>query len=348
MLAIGMDVHQRSSTICIVGPTGRIVKRETIKGHPRLIVERLKRIGEPFEVCYEASSGYGWLFDQIQPLAARVVVAHPGHLRLIFRSKHKHDRADAEKLAKLLYLNEVPPVHVPTSDVRAWRGLIEHRHRCVAARTRAKNGLRALLRMHGIQTPRGIRLWTTTGLAWVEELEFSDAVLALQRDQFVDDVRYHTRKIKRVEKALAQVAESKPGVVILRTIPGVGIRTAEAFLAYVDDATRFGRNKSIGRYFGLVPSQDASAGINRMGRITKEGPATVRKVLTEAAWQGVRRSPTIRAYYERMKHERDDRNKKALIATAHYLTRVMLAMLKTGETWREEEIPVPAPKSTAA
>ena len=37
-----------------------------------------------------------------------------------------------------------------------------------------------------------------------------------------------------------------------------------------------------------------------------------------------------------MKHGRDDRNKKALIATAHYLARIMLAMLKTGETWREQ------------
>lgn len=61
----------------------------------------------------------------------------------------------------------------------------------------------------------------------------------------------------------------------------------------------------------------------------------MRKLLTEAAWQGVLRSPTIRAFHERMKHGRDDRNKKALIATAHYLARVMLAMLKTGESWRE-------------
>jgi len=43
-------------------------------------------------------------------MARRVAVAHPGHLRLIFRSKRKSDRVDAEKLAKLLFLDEVPPV----------------------------------------------------------------------------------------------------------------------------------------------------------------------------------------------------------------------------------------------
>ena len=34
----------------------------------------------------------------------RVLVAHPGQLRLIYRSKNKNDRKDAERLAKLLYL----------------------------------------------------------------------------------------------------------------------------------------------------------------------------------------------------------------------------------------------------
>lgn len=342
MYSIGLDVHQRSTAMCILGPTGRVVKRESVKGHPRRVIERMRRLDYPFRVCYEATCSYGWLYDQLVAIADRVVVAHPGHLRLIFRSQHKHDRADAEKLAKLLYLDEVPAVHVPTADTRAWRGLIEHRHRCVAARTRAKNALRALLRTHGIEVPRGMGLWTGLGMAWLEAVVFPDGVTTLRRDQFVDDVRHHTRKIKRVEKALAPIADRRPGIALLRTIPGVGIRTAEAFLAYVDDPSRFGRSKSIGRYFGLVPRQDASAGVNRMGRITKEGPGTVRKVLTEAAWQGVRRSPTIRAYYDRMKHERDDRNKKALIATAHYLARVMLAMLQTGEVWREQEQPTPA------
>lgn len=40
-----------------------------------------------------------------------------GQLRLIFRSKRKNDRVDARKLAKLLYLDEVPLVHVPNEDI---------------------------------------------------------------------------------------------------------------------------------------------------------------------------------------------------------------------------------------
>ncbi len=107
-----------------------------------------------------------------------------------------------------------------------------------------------------------------------------------------------------------------------------------AVVAYIDDAKRFGRNKSIGSYFGLVPSQDASGGVNRLGHITRQGPATVRKLVVEATWQAVRLCPVIANYFERVQRGSDDRKKIALVATGHYLLRVMLSMLRNGEVWR--------------
>ena len=68
----------------------------------------LEALPDRFEVCYEASCGYGHYHDLLKPIAARVTVAHPGRLRPIFRSKDKIDRKDAERLAKLLYLGEAP------------------------------------------------------------------------------------------------------------------------------------------------------------------------------------------------------------------------------------------------
>ncbi len=97
------------------------------------------------------------------------------------------------------------------------------------------------------------------------------------------------------------------------------------------------RIKGAGRYFGLVPCQDASARNNRLGHITREGPAIVRWMLTEAAWQGVRRSPAIRVFYERVRREDSERRNIALVATAHFLLRAMMAMLRTGEVWRLQE-----------
>ena len=331
MLKIGLDVHERNSALCVLGDKGQIVERIAVRGHPRRVIERLRRIQEPFEICYEASCNYGWLYDQLKLQAARVVVAHPGRLRLIFRSRRKNDRIDAERLAKLLYLDEVPAIHVPSIDVRSWRQLIMHRRRMVSNRTRCKNAIRAVLRTHGISSPKG--LWTKAGLVWLEAVELPTRIAELQRDQLIDDLLHSGRNISRVEERLDEIAATHPGVTLLMTIPGVGPRTAEAFVAHVDEPTRFAP-KSIGTYFGLVPSQDASGDRNRLGRITKTGPSIVRGLLTEAAWQGVRRSPTIRAVFERIQRGDADRKKKAIVATAHYLSRVMLGMLRSGEAWR--------------
>ena len=265
-------------------------------------------------------------------MAARVIVAHPGQLRLIFRSKRKHDRVDAEKLAKLLYLGEVPPVWVPSLKVRSWRTMIEHRQRLLGERTRAKNQIRALLRSQGIVAPR--RLWTKRGLAWLTQVSLETPFMTLQRNILVERIASLNEMLRRVEEALACEANRHPGIRLFRDIPGVGPRTAEAVLAYMDNPSRFSRNKAIGCYFGLVPCLDSSAGKDRFGHITRQGPATVRKLLTEAAWQGIRHSSVIRRYYERIMKGDPDRKKIAIVATAHYLARVMHAMLSTGETWR--------------
>ena len=69
----------------------------------------------------------------------------------------------------------------------------------------------------------------------------------------------------------------------------------------------------------------------------------VRQLLAEATWQALRRSPRVRAYFERVRRDDPQRKKIALVATAHYLVRVMLALLKTGTTWEEAVGPADEP-----
>jgi transposase len=104
----------------------------------------------------------------------------------------------------------------------------------------------------------------------------------------------------------------------------------------VDDPHRFGHAKAVSRYFGLVPCQDHSGDRNRLGHITREGAPVVRQLVAEAAWQAQRRSPTVRAYFEWVQRGDPQRKKIALVATAHYLVRVMWAMLKCGTVWEEK------------
>jgi transposase len=333
MLHVGLDIHTTRITICALDDRGQVVHRSQVRGIEEVLAA-LKGLPDRFEVCYEASCGYGHYHDLLRPLADRVVVAHPGQLRLIFRSKNKNDRNDAERLAKLLYLGETPTVHVPSPEVRAWRELINCRGQVVAKRTRAKNSVRSLLRSAGVTAPKKPGLWTKKGLAWLRRLELPTPSQQLRRDLLLEEIEALTGQVRRIEQELNRQARNSPAVARLRTIPGVGARTAEAVAAFIDDPHRFGNAKAVGRYFGLVPCQDQSGDRNRLGHITREGPPVVRQLLAEAAWQAIRRSARVRAFFERVRRDDPQRQKIALVATAHYLVRVMWAMMRHGTTWQ--------------
>jgi transposase len=335
MFTVGIDVHSKRSNLCVLDDHGKIVREQVVNGSPRRLVEHLRTLPAPFKVCYEASTSSGWLFDQLRSCAASVSVAHPGLLRLIFRSKKKNDRIDAAKLAKLEFLGEVPGAYTPSAQVRSWRAMIVHRHSLVHSRTAVKNNIRVLLRSQAVEPPRGMGLWTKKGLAWLRTVCFLTRADDLRRDLLLIELDQADQMVKKITAELDRIAADHPGVALFRTIPGIGPRTAESFIAYVDNPQRFRTSKCIGAYLGLVPSQDQSGSKNRLGRITKQGPPVVRSMLVEAAWRGIRCSASLKAYFDRITREDPDRRRIALIATAHHLARVMLSMLKSGTPWEE-------------
>jgi len=335
MYCIGIDVHQRMSNVCVLDKRGCRVKEARVKSAE--LPAYIDRLPGPRRICFEASLGYGVLYDRLAPLAEQVQVAHPGHLRLIFRSKRKNDRVDARKLALLLHLDQVPIVYVPDVDHRAWRKMIEVRERRVRDRTRVKNRLRALLRGLRIDSGayKGSKLWSEAGLTWLRSIELPNVEAELERELLFDDLAHHEKSVAVIERCLAKIAKRHPGVALLQTIPGVGPRTAEAMVAYIADPRRFRRSRQVGSYFGLVPCQDQSSDRNRLGHITRQGPGTVRRLLIEATWQALRhRNAQVTAFFAQVKRDDPERHKKALVATAHYLARCMFAMLRHGEAWR--------------
>jgi transposase len=374
MVFVGLDTHHETSTCCVLDDRGQRLEGRTIKGSwtetARYLQSLQQRDGRPMAICYEASCGYGALHDHLRTFCQQVVVAHPGRVRLIGRSKRKNDRVDAQKLAKLLYLDEVPQVHVPSAQVRSWRELIELRRRQVQTRTRVQSRIRALLRTYNVCIPKRGKpstpevkpavvaseacapfkiLWTNRGHRWLKLLAWPTPAVALRCELLVDELEQTERAIKRVTAELDKLAAGNAGVQLLCTIPGVGCRTAEAVVAYLDDPDRFARSNRVGSYAGLVPCQDSSGGTDRLGHITKEGPATMRWLLVQSAWQVVRREPFMRAYFNRVAGGRKENHKKALIATAHKLLRCMHSMLRTGEVWNPpKEEPAMAAKLATA
>ncbi len=144
--------------------------------------------------------------------------------------------------------------------------------------------------------PKATGLWTKSGLKWLRQLELPTVSQQLRRDLLLEEIETLVRQVRRIELQLNRQARQTSAVALLRSIPGVGARTAEAVAAFIDDPQRFRNAKAVGRYFGLVPCQDQSGDRNRLGHITREGAPVVRQLLAEAAWQAQRRSPTVGAF----------------------------------------------------
>lgn len=339
MLYIGLDTHLNSSTLCVLNAAGQRQELRTIRGPWSGTAAYLRTIKEPISICYEASCGYGPLHDELKKFCDRVLVAHPGRLRLIFQSRRKSDRVDAEKLAKLLYLEEVPKIHVPSPDVRAWRELIEMRQRRIQGRTRVKNNIRSLMHAYALPAPSHVKiLWTRRGREALGQMEWPNPAAKVRMSILLEELDHCDHVLTSLTRELERIAANNDNVALLCTIPGIGPRIAEATVAYLDDVTRFSRINRAGSYVGIVPSQHSSGNTERLGHITKEGPRTLRYLLVEGAWQGIRRDPSIRAYFERICRGDPARRKRALVATAHKLLRCMTAMLKHNQPWAPQAL----------
>jgi hypothetical protein len=77
MFYVGLDVHTKFIAFCVLSDKGQLVQRGQVRGLEE-VLRILHGLPDRFEVCYQASCGYGHFHDLLRPLAARVVVAHPG------------------------------------------------------------------------------------------------------------------------------------------------------------------------------------------------------------------------------------------------------------------------------
>jgi transposase len=297
-------------------------------------------------VVVEAGLSVGWVHDLAGARGLPVRVANTAAEAWKFKhTKRKTDRDDALRLAELAALGRLPTVAVPDPATRQRRALIAHRRALVGRRVAAQNRIRAVLAGRGLPVPRGHRAWTATGLAGLERqarplaacgpAELWRGLLHLA----VADYRHLLGLIADCEAALDRLAAADPATALLQTAPGVGPRTAEVVAAYLHDPRRFASGKQVGAYAGLAPRQYQSGESDRIGRISRRGPALLRALLVEAAWAAVRHNPWARAAYARLTRGGASRRKPAIVALARKLLVRLWAMLRDGRAWRPDPAP---------
>jgi len=334
-----MDVHQESTTFCFfdpAAPQGRQYRTVTRPTTAEAIRATLLAHDGRCQVAFEVGTQAQWVVSIVRPMASEVQVANPSRIPWLFRDGRKNDAIDARKLATLLYLGQLPEVHLPSADVSAWRALINHRRRLVQRRTRTKNQIRSILRTFACRCPHK-SCWSRVGQAWLRSLTFDTARDLMMRMLF-DELTFLQEKLAQAEQQLDTIAASQRRVALLQTIPGIGPRTSEAIVAFSDGPERFSNRKRFASYFGMTPTEDSSGLVRRHGHISKRGPSVVRWVLNEAAHQVIRRCGMLRSFYTRVHRGRKDRKKKALVAVGRKVLTIVYAMMRDDLPFDETRI----------
>ncbi len=188
--------------------------------------------------------------------------------------KRKTDKDDALKLARMASMNELHPVHMPSDTHREFRSLVKYRKTLDQRINKMKCTIRAWFVNRGISIDRGEKAWCT-GRALIDSYrkplaECSPKELWKgQLDIELTQLDTLTQHLQTIVRQLEAIGKNDARIQRIRTIPGVGPRTAEILVACIDDPHRFKNGRQVSAYFGLVPRQYQSGETDRNGRITR-------------------------------------------------------------------------------
>ena len=123
---------------------------------------------------------------------------------------------------------------------------------------------------------------------------------------------------------------------ILRSIKGVGPKTAAPFLAEMGEVKNYSSHKKIIAYAGMDPSVHQSGKFIGMSKLSKRGNRHLRRAIYLMTASVVSKNTFFKAYFLKRKRE-GLAPQKALFATAHKLTRVIFAMLSQRTYFKVKE-----------
>ena len=133
-----------------------------------------------------------------------------------------------------------------------------------------------------------------------------------QQLTFKNDATDRKRMISRL-KSLAKKSGVKR-IVFAYEASGLGYRLADQIRAEGMECHVLSPTH-LAAYLGLCPASYESGETNdRKGRITRQGPARLRRMLCQAAWTSVVHCEQARQEYQRIKQGQKKRTKKALVA----------------------------------
>lgn len=327
---LGLDLGDRRHQVCVLDPTGQIVREGTVS-NTRPALARLLQEYPQATVALEAGTHSPWISRFLQEQGARVIVANPRKLHAISRHERKCDQRDAQMLARLARVDPALLHPIEHGPAQAQHDLLGLKLRDALVRTRVNliNAVRFTLKSLGypVRNPSSEafhkRVWAEVPVECQPVIEPLLRVLAQVSEE-----------IKAMERTLIHRSrQAYPATQRLQQVAGVGPLTALCFVLKLGNPGRFGRNRDVGAYLGLCPRRDQSGGTDKQLRISKCGDGLLRRLLVSSAHYilGPFGPPcALRAHGLHLARTGSARDKKrAVVAVARKLAVLLLALWKT-------------------
>jgi transposase len=332
---VGIDLHKDTLTACVFcGCCGEVSFQKIPCKCRRLIAQYFAALPRPHIVAIEAVGFYRWLWEMLEPIVEKLVLADATQARALAGRRLKTDREDALNIAELLSAGRLPTSYAPPMEVQILRDLTRHRNGFSRQHARILHRVKSI--MNANNRPGPARL-AADGL--IRYLKAQGPKLRERHVemlwQCVDGLALSERQMAQAERAIGEVVQHKmfqEVYRILTSFPGVAQLTAATVIAEVGDFKRFTHPKAIGRYAGLNPRVFASGGKQRTGHIAKTGPSDLRWILQQAAWTAIRTDEGVRCIFLRIA-KRSGR-KAAAVAVARKLLTWMHRAVTKGEPYR--------------
>ena len=328
---IGIDLGDKMSHYAILSGEGTLVEEGTFRNQPESI--RLHFSGKPARIALEAGSQSAWISRELEQLGHEVIVANARQLKWITAGDNKHDRIDAQKLARLARVGKdlLAPIEHRSAEQQADLSVIRSRDALVRARTLLVNAARGIAKGVGHRLPRTITL--TFGKraikALPEPLRPVLEPLLAQIDNLSEGIAEY---VGRIDAIAARRPEVKP----LTSVPGVGTLTALTFTLTIGRASRFQRSRDVGSYLGLRPRRQQSGARDPELGISRAGDSYLRKLLVQCAHHILGRfgPDTALRQWGLAKAGGSGATKRAIVAVARKLAVLLHSLWASGENFK--------------
>lgn len=152
------------------------------------------------------------------------------------------------------------------------------------------------------------------------------------------------RQLKRTEKEIMKLEtelqdivkqDNSEALTLLKSIPGIGHKTALMLLVFTDAFKRFDSASELCSYAGLTPTiKESGSSVKGKPRISKMGNAKLRNLLFMCSFNACKYNKACKALYERI-IAKGKSKKLALIAVCNKLLKQAFAIVKSGLPYDE-------------